>query len=256
MDKVCFIVKAEHEDKSVSKLTERLQRLGLECICREVVLPEYFSVGWGRAAAAPGLNRRPPRNKLVEIQRLRERGVPTVPFDVDFTDAIARAWDDLRSRGKRAVLFGRKKQHHQGKDIKQFVLGEQTREEQLAVACPAKRDFWTQVVPRVAEYRVHAFCGRVDHAAKKVPKSEEARTALIWNRENCDFVYGRPVSEAVKAAALAAVAAYGLDFGAVDVLEDSEGACYVLEVNLRPGLNEEMADYYAQKIAAAARAQR
>ena len=53
---------------------------------------------------------------------------------------------------------------------------------------------------------------------------------------------------------MAAVAAYGLDFGAVDVVEDTVGRCYVLEVNLRPGLNKDMVLYYAERIVEAAKA--
>jgi hypothetical protein len=256
MDQVCLVVNPEHKDKSAPKLVEQIQKLGLHCIQAAVAQPGFFAIGWGRPGGLPGLNCERPHNKLWEMKRLRDHGVRTVPFDVQFKDAVARAWDDLRAKGKRAALFGRLKNHSQGKDIFPFELTEDSREKQLAVECKKKRDFWTQVVPRVAEFRVHAFCRRVDHAAEKVPISEEARAALIWNQKNCTYEYSNPVPEAAKNIAIDAVAEYGLDFGAVDVLQDVNGDCYVLEVNLRPGLNEDMVIYYATKMAEAAKAVR
>jgi hypothetical protein len=57
MDRVCFVVNKRHDDKSVPKLVERIRELGLECICSEVTLSGYFTVGWGGAAIALGKSR-------------------------------------------------------------------------------------------------------------------------------------------------------------------------------------------------------
>jgi D-alanine-D-alanine ligase-like ATP-grasp enzyme len=43
-----------------------------------------------------------------------------------------------------------------------------------------------------------------------------------------------------------AVAALGLDFGAVDIIEDKEGNFYVLEINTAPGLEGHTVTSYAK----------
>ena len=166
MDRICLVVDSGQQDNSAPKLVEQIQKLGLSCTQSDVAPTGTFAVGWGRAGRIPGLNCERPHNKLWELERLREAGVPTVPFDSSFEAAMQRAWDDLRSQGKRAILFGRRKESRkQGKDIVQFELAEKTRKEQLAIVCPEIRDYWTQVVPKVAEYRVHSFRSRVDRVA-------------------------------------------------------------------------------------------
>ena len=125
MDRVCLVVDKGQEDKSAPKLVDQIRELGVDCTQAEVAPPGTFAVGWGRAGRIPGLNRERPHNKLWELERLRAASVPTVPFDIDFQVAVRRAWDDLRSQGKRAILFGRRKSHKQGADILQFELAEE-----------------------------------------------------------------------------------------------------------------------------------
>ncbi len=59
--------------------------------------------------------------------------------------------------------------------------------------------------------------------------------------------YGIYPSEARDQLAVKAVAALGLDFGAVDLIED-KGKFYVLEVNTAPGIEDEMVPIYAEAI--------
>jgi hypothetical protein len=247
---ICLVVKTQQHDKSSIKLIKQLQELGADCISAERAPIGCFSVGWGKAGRIPGLNCMPPRNKLTEIQVLRTCGVKTVPFEVNFQSALRTFWRDPQE--KPATILGRRKTHQKGKDILEFELTAETLDQQLRADQPQRRDFWTLAVSKVSEYRVHAFCGHVECVATKVPNNEQARTQLIWNQENCTFDYDRPAPEVVKRIAVAAVRAYGADFGAVDVLGALDGEYYVLEVNLRPGLNDKMVLYYARQIVAAA----
>jgi glutathione synthase/RimK-type ligase-like ATP-grasp enzyme len=100
---------------------------------------------------------------------------------------------------------------------------------------------YTKFIPKTAEFRVHVFRGTViDYIEKKKVATE--RRPANFNRHvssvNLGWVFCRTnimQSPEVKNAALAAVQALGLDFGAVDVVYH-EGKPYVLEVNTAPGL--------------------
>lgn len=253
MNRICFVVDPAKEDKSAPKLVERIKQLGFDCVQSDKPLDGTFTIGWGKAARTPGLNRLAPRSKLSELQLLRAAKVRTVPMAERFKDALALACEEVRRCREPALLLGRAKTHRKGLDILQIKVSADS-PERLPAITPAEREYWTLAVPKRSEYRVHAVCGRVDRVATKVPKSDEARAALVWNQDTCDFRYDRPVGEEPKTLAVAAVTAYGLDFGAVDVLEATDGVCYVLEVNLRPGLNDDMVQYYAEQFIAAAKA--
>jgi hypothetical protein len=252
MDKICIVVQPGEHDKPSENLVKAITELGMPCIASEKASAACFCVGWGRAVVPPGLNRVQPRDKLSELKMLARAGVATIPFDETYEAAVRRAF---RARCKEPKLLGRLKYHTGGKDIYEFPLTKATLRDQLLIGCPAKRDFWTRVVPKENEYRVHVFCGQAEWAATKIPKDEAARRSLIWNSANCDFDYdAQKIPDRAKEAAIRAVASYGADFGAVDILQAPLGRCYVLEVNLRPGLGKESLQYYARKFVAAARA--
>lgn len=106
----------------------------------------------------------------------------------------------------------------------------------------AARSFGTgwyagKFIPKIEEYRVYVVGGRSVAVAKKVV---EDKTAIAWNRArgDCEFVNVRwdewPLS--VVEAGIAAVNHLELDFGGADVMIDSDGRPYVLEVNSAPSL--------------------
>lgn len=84
------------------------------------------------------------------------------------------------------------------------------------------------------EYRVHIFLGKSIRISEK--KFDENGYTTI-----------KPTGEIthVRKAAKAAVAALGLDFGAVDILATDDD-CWVLEVNAAPGLGGTMPKLYAE----------
>ena len=96
------------------------------------------------------------------------------------------------------------------------------------------------------EYRIHIFKDRVFHIQQKRKMSSEkleelgiTHTSKIRNYKN-GYVFAindieTPSNDVLRQAKLA-VRDYALDFGAVDILQNSEGLGYVLEINSAPGL--------------------
>lgn len=99
----------------------------------------------------------------------------------------------------------------------------------------------SQPVNRAAEFRVHVFNGKILGVYEKRPQSNDAR---ILKDDNCDFVRlnmaNREHAQYCRGArpiAKRAVAALGLLFGGCDIIKDTDGNCFVLEVNSAPALN-------------------
>ena len=102
---------------------------------------------------------------------------------------------------------------------------------------------YVRYVPKSEEYRLHVVNGRTIFAQQKRKKSNTEQTPdqkLIRNYANGWVFCPVEVSslrEEQQAEAVNAVAALGLDFGAVDcIVGRDNGKFYVLEVNTAPGL--------------------
>ena len=95
----------------------------------------------------------------------------------------------------------------------------------------------SELIDKSAEYRVFCVQGRVVNVSQKIPHDP---SKPIWNvaTGNCEFVNVKwgdwPIGIVYEA--LKAFWVSGLDFGAVDVIVDTEGTPYVLEVNSAPAL--------------------
>lgn len=105
---------------------------------------------------------------------------------------------------------------------------------------------YTRAISNAGEYRVHVFNGQVILYQKKSRRVDEEGNVITPEGEEADvrnlssnWVYrtgNLRRLERVELLAIDAVRALGLDFGAVDIIMDGEGAVYVLEVNTAPGL--------------------
>jgi hypothetical protein len=92
---------------------------------------------------------------------------------------------------------------------------------------------WTRFIPSQDEYRVHVVNGRTIAVHRKV----EGTNNEVRNTENgWEFRRVSRYPEAVSGQGNAAIAAIGLDFGAVDILWDGSQA-WVLETNTAPGID-------------------
>lgn len=194
-------------------------------------------VNWGRANANSQLN--PDISNVTNKRRMRElfkeHGVP-MPRLVS-RDEICT----LAIRNERIGPFiGRPDKHTKGRGLWKICNVTQlnralrgTRKKKAATHFMEYID--KERAPR--EYRVHIFKGKSIRISEKVYTDESKK----------EYTTGKPRHEIghVRQAAKDAIAAVGLDFGAVDVLaNDSE--CWVLEVNSAPGVGGSMPRVYAE----------
>lgn len=113
---------------------------------------------------------------------------------------------------------------------------------------------YTKFVRKDKEYRVHVFKGEViDYTQKKLRKDADkiqGRDKYIRNTAN-GWVFcrqGVEINDATKDAAKRAIAAVGLDFGAVDLATTWDGGVIVFEVNTAPGIEGTTIKRYAEAI--------
>lgn len=170
-------------------------------------------------------------NKLFAFTAFAGEDVETVPWTAN--KAVAKEWQD---RGNtivvRNVLTG-----HSGNGIVIVEEGQDIPDAPL----------YTKYIFKVKEYRVHATQTGIIHTQRKVrdpdvePLSWKVRShanGFIFQVTNIE------PSEARDKLATSAVKALGLDFGAVDIIEDKKGKLYVLEVNTAPGLEGQTIEAY------------
>lgn len=112
---------------------------------------------------------------------------------------------------------------------------------------------YSKYIFKIREFRVHATrqTAFASHMKIKDPKTtEQPKTWKVRSYAN-GFIFQRnnvPVSAARSALAIEAVSTLGLDFGAVDIIEDKHGKFYVLEVNTAPGIEGQTTPAYAGAI--------
>jgi len=179
-------------------------------------------------------------NKLHTFQILREEYVPTVEWTTSFEEAkqLVRYGSTLFAR---TVLTG-----SQGAGI------EICHDLEDLVTAP----LYTVRFPALRELRVHVFDGQVVSFAVKKQRNQESleELGLELNREVRNLAGGwvfcsqnETISPEESRVAIAAVAALGLDFGAVDLLTGLNSTV-VLEVNTAPGLEGSTLDDYSRAV--------
>jgi hypothetical protein len=129
-------------------------------------------------------------------------------------------------------------------------------------------DFYTKYFPKTHEYRAHVFRGRlIDLTQKRLQngmvKGEDSESVarIVRSLDNGwihahTFEVSRAVRKTIEEVAISALAALGLDFGAVDILAKypkgdltKQPIFAVCEVNTAPGLaNEQTLAAYVQAI--------
>ena len=169
-------------------------------------------------------------NKLLTFQTLKAAGVRIPEFTTNFY--LAERWfmegatvferHELRGRSGEGIRIVNSHDPEMAKTVSFAPL-------------------YTKFVPKTAEFRVHVFRGKViDYIEKKkvaVENRPENFSPYISSTEQ-GWVFARQdirVMPEVKEAAIKAITALGLDFGAVDVAY-ADGLPFILEVNTAPGL--------------------
>lgn len=169
-------------------------------------------------------------NKLSALQALKNAGVRVPEFTTDMI--VAQRW----LTNYDVVVERHELRGNSGDGIRIVTLDDEEMESTITRA-----PLYTKFIPKTAEFRVHVFRGEViDYIEKKKVLAERRNETFnkYVSSITCGWVFSRTdVRDLpdVRQLALRAVAALGLDFGAVDIVY-ADGLCYVLEVNTAPGL--------------------
>ena len=172
-------------------------------------------------------------NKLSSFSVFAEAGVPIPEYTIH--PGVASGWGSTFMA--RTKLTG-----HSGDGI--IVVEKGTRMEDIP-----KAPLYVQYVFKVKEYRVHVVNGKVIDTQQKIRDPD--REPLTWKiRSHANgFIFARDnvVPDVNRDdVAISACVALDLDFGAVDIIQHSDGRYLVLEVNTAPGLEGQTVHNYAR----------
>lgn len=209
-------------------------------------------------------------DKAQAFQVMSEAGVSVVPFSDNPFDVIEQCPEyNLEGQPTRTVVARTLTRASEGRGIEMIDCNVDGTARSTVVNAP----LYTAYIPKHAEYRVH-----VGHASdvygygviditKKARRTDVPDDQVNWRIRNYDngFTFARegidlaePTVQRVIDQAKRAVQALGLDFGAVDVVVQSnrERSVYVLEVNTAPGMEGTTLERYVQYFRAFANNQR
>lgn len=204
----------------------RLSRKGVIPRCYKYILnwgnPKEMTIKEGQIVLNKPENIHRAINKLTALTVLKEAGVRVPEFRTELAGVDSGIWfarRTLTGSGGRGIEVIRK-----------------------GCAVPSA-PLYVQYVKKSTEYRVHVVNGQVIFCQQKKRERSSQQTKdqkLIRNRDNgwvfC-LVHEDPPQE-VKDAAVAAVVALGLDYGAVDIVVGRDDSrAYVLECNTAPGIS-------------------
>lgn len=165
---------------------------------------------------------------------LREMDPTLIPTTITSDD---RSYSDaLITTGVQLIL--RPSTHAQGRNL--FVCN--NLQEVVDVVRSKPQTFaggWyaSELINKVAEYRVYVVSGRVATVARKTPDDPNAVAWNVAQGGRFDVVrWGDWPLEVCRVAVEAFKHVDGLDFSGVDVMVDEEGKAYVIELNSAPSL--------------------
>lgn len=226
------------------------RRLGIKFGRRLNAHMDEFVIFWGAEADVDfpenrSLNRpeitRGLHNKLNALKKMRD-GKVAVPR---FTDNVRVASTEL------TTPFMARTAHHSGGQG--FFIIQNDPSMQQAVR--GRAAYFQQLVDIKDEYRLHVFKDRIIRAAKKYedPDPNVASDPIIRSHQKgwlLQIVQVSAVPKSVKQEARKAIAALGLDFGAVDACMDKKKKAWVFEVNTAPGMEGITLDRWTEVLAA------
>lgn len=192
--------------------------------------PKDIVVNWGSTKLPFGVNVlnwpvaiSQATNKWTAFQKMSLAEVSCVPWTT--SQEVVQDWSHAGD-----TIVGRQKlTGHSGDGIIIIDKGEPIQPALL----------YTKYIFKIREFRVHVVGGHVIDTQMKIRDPD--KVPLTWKvRSHANgFIFARnniladPNRDSL---AVAACTALGLDFGAVDIVEDKHGGVYVLEVNTAPGL--------------------
>lgn len=246
----------QFKSKSAMRLQEYIRGEGAECL-RVHPDGEYrphrgdYIVGWGSghwptwrgAAIRSSVSWKNKSdaiatavNKLSSFTKFAGQNVPVVPFTTNKRDVV-----EWYRNGAKAVL----RHEVEGRDGEGLEIVDN-----IYDFFSKEAPLYTKFIPNTTEYRVHVFGGTIIDIQEKRPRDGvRAVNPLIRTTSGGWGLYRGNVRcpQTAQAAAISAVRALGLDFGAVDVISTAT-ASYVLEVNTAPELTEICTEKYGDTI--------
>lgn len=195
-------------------------------------------INWGASECPyPNVLNRPEAvaragNKLTAFRALSQRGV-AIPAFAENADSVTWEGDTV----VRHLLRG-----HSGAGIEIVAAGERL------PAAP----LYVQYIKKQDEYRIHVLQGNIIAMQRKARDREHPNPNWQVRNHQNGFIFVREnvnPPEAARTAAVRAVEACGLDFGAVDIVfNERQNASFVLEINTAPGLEGQTIEDYANAI--------
>jgi len=210
-------------------------------------------------------------DKTTALSTMQAAGVSVVPFSTSPFGVIEQCPEyNLAGQPTRTIVARTLTRASEGRGIEMIDCNVDGTARTEVVNAP----LYTAYIPKHAEYRVHIGCiddGGLDtrtqykviDITKKVRRTDVPDDQVNWRIRNYDngFTFARegidlaePTVQRVIEQAKRAVQALGLDFGAVDVVVQSnrERSVYVLEVNTAPGMEGTTLERYVQYFTAVA----
>jgi glutathione synthase/RimK-type ligase-like ATP-grasp enzyme len=177
------------------------------------------------------------RNKVLTLMEFDAHAVPTLEWTVN-PDVAQQWWKDGADVVVRGTTTGQG-----GAGIRLITQGDAIAEWPLA-------PLYTKYAKKRTEYRLHVWRGDLLDIQEKRRRSGSEADSRIRSYDN-GWIFAREnvaVPECVSKAAVAAVNALNLDFGAVDVGYNAHyDRPIVFEVNTAPGLEGTTLERYAEK---------
>lgn len=163
-------------------------------------------------------------NKRLGRLAMQEAGVP-VPLTMDVDDFYR--WNGPANK----QWVARPARHAQGRNL---VCGNYNRILPFLSTTLYRTGYVSELINKVAEYRVFVVQSRVAWVAQKTPGNPHNVAWNVAQGGRFDNVRWSDWNTKVLDAALKAAKVSGTDFCGVDVMVDAEGNPYVLEVNSAP----------------------
>lgn len=142
-------------------------------------------------------------------------------------------WFSPNEAGIQYPVVVRPQHHHQGRNL--FVCNDRAELDRAWARC-GPGGYISELINKVAEYRVFVVSGRVACVASKTPGNPNDVAWNVFQGGKFDNVNWGAWPLRVVRVAVEGFALSGLDFGGVDIMVDAEGEAYILEVNSAPSL--------------------
>jgi len=206
-------------------------------------------INWGSSSFPPNVDGNGPNiinnvdsvrvaaNKLKTFKCLKEAGVKIPIFTTDIDESVRMSLDGATVI-VRHVLNG-----NSGDGIDVIEPGMEMPEAPL----------YTKYLKKIDEWRIHIVGDKAICSQRKARKKEVPDDQVNWKIRNLagGFIFakneGVEAPEEVVVESKKAIKALGLDFGAVDVVFNRNGA-HVLEVNTAPGLEGTTIEAWADEL--------